>query len=654
MTWTEAEESFAAKYEGYEVRLSQRALATTIESALHDGEHAICQAPTGVGKSFAGMIPAIDYALETGRPVVLSTATRALQDQYVRDAAALQLLYDKPFKAVTLKGRANYVCMAKVDEVDPTYLDADLKVLWNELGQPETTGDFDTLVTPVSSIDKLKLSTSSDECPGKKDCPFGQTCFAEKAKAKAREAQLIITNHALLVVDSTLKSMADERDQGVAVAVLPDYAAVVIDEGHELEEYATNALGSEFTEKSLKRLAREVANFLGEREWQARADRPIEALFMALSGQMPAKERTVALTPDLLVEVGDQLDDVLALLRSFRSAMQRKETWGSDRDELRKRRLRKRNDKMLARLENIIMADFASLVRWVERDDKRGTVLRYAPLKVADYLREYIWQHVPAVVMSATMSIGADFSYPIARLGFEPDVRTFDCESPFDFTNQARIFIPAIPDPKKDPGGYRAGQTASLIELVKASDGRALVLCTSWTALNDLYTGLAPVLDGLGHRVLKQGELPNKQLAQIFADDEHSVLFAVKSFFTGVDFKGDTLRLVVVDKCPFPVPSDVIFAARCEAIDKVATRFKDKAFSKLSIPTMALTLLQGVGRLIRSTSDQGVIAILDPRVMDSFWGKPIVKALPPAPVTRSLSEVTAYLRSLDAQPADLI
>jgi ATP-dependent DNA helicase DinG len=655
MTWAEAEEQFKVKFPAYEPRIPQRNLALAVEDALLNADDLIAQAPCGVGKSFVAMIPAIDYSKKVGKPVVLSTATRALQDQYVRDAEALSEMLDEPFVATTLKGRANYVCRAKLDEFDSSYAETDIKALWDELNNTASTGDFDTLATPVAVNDKYKLATSSDECPGKRECPFGKVCFAEQAKERARNAQLIITNHALLVVDSTLKSMAEDRSEGVGIAVLPDYAAVVVDEGHEFEDYATNALGSEFTEKSLKRLARDAAAFLGERDWQVKADRPTEALFMALSGQMPERERTVAMTPDLLVEVGEQLDAVLAMLRSLSTAIARREVWGSDAEELRKRRIRKRTDKMLSRLENIVMADFSELVRWVERDDKRGIVLKYAPLDVAPYLREFIWQHVPSVIMSATMATGvdkagnADFSYPIRTLGFETDTRTFDCESPFDFSRQAKIFVPDIPDPKVNPGGFRAGQMYVLSELIKAADGRALILCTSWVSLNELHRSVAPVLETLGHRVLKQGDMPNRRLAQTFTDDEHSVLFAVKSFFTGVDVKGDSLRLVVVDKCPFPVPSDVIFKARSEAIDKLATRFNEKSFAKLSVPMMTLVLQQGIGRLIRTATDRGLIAILDPRLADSFWGKPIMKALPPAPVTRDLAEATNFLRSLDAE-----
>lgn len=660
MSWVDAETSFGSKFEGYEPRLSQRALATAIELALDEDVHLLAQAPTGTGKSYAAQVPAIDFAFRHRQPVVLSTATKALQDQYVGDCEALQKLY-KPFRFAVVKGRSNYVCLAKLDELSDNDLDVDRQELYAALKDPAHFGDFDQLPLQLTPFDRSKLSTSSEECPGKSDCPFGSVCLSERAKTRAADAQLIITNHALLVTDATLKGIAG-RGEGVGTALLPDYGAVVVDEAHELEEYTTGTLGSKLTERSLTKIANDVADFLEDSAYINQAVEPIARLFGALEAQMPAgengrpsRENSIPLSAEILSNVGDEILGVIEVLRIFEEKMAQKRIWGDDQESQKKKRLRRRNASLRLKLSNIIMADFADLVRWVERETvnpRRGEPytqisLNFAPLSVAGFLRGHLWNHVPAVLMSATLSVGSDFSFLAERLGFEPTVRTFDCESPFDYETKARIYVPEIADPKKDPAGWRAGMTANLIELVKASDGRALLLFTSWTSLNSAYQSLGPVIESMGHRTLKQGERPNKQLAQIFADDEHSVLFAVKSFFTGVDFKGDALRLVVIDKCPFPVPSDVIFKARCDVIDAKAVRFKDKSFNKLSIPTMALTLLQGVGRLIRTTTDQGVIAILDPRVMDAFWGKSIRTALPPAPVTRKLSDVTDFLRSLD-------
>jgi ATP-dependent DNA helicase DinG len=661
MTWTEAEANFAEKFVGYEPRLPQRALANTIEGALSAGVHLAAQAPCGTGKSYAGQVPAIDYALATGLPVILSTATKALQDQYIRDAEALQELY-RPFRFATLKGRSNYLCLDKLDGIDGD-LEGDEAALRAELKDVEATGDFDLLTTPITPFDKSKLSTSSEECPGKKECVFGDVCFAEKAKRRAADAQVVVVNHALLVTDAQLKYIAtDTGAEGLGTAILPNYSAVVVDEGHELEEYATSTLGKEISQKSLERLANEVSNFL-ETDVLTSARNTIARLYNALGAQFPSdrpRERSITLSAKLLVNVGEEINDVIEVLRDFEEQLRTKQIFGNDRASMTKKRLRKRVEGLTRRLENIIVADFADLVRWAEkvtvrparRDPYTHIVLKSAPLSVAPFLKATLWDQVPAVLMSATLSTAvdkngqADFSFLAERLGIE-DLVGFDCESPFDFEHQARIYVADTPEPNQP--GYRAAVTANLIELVRAADGRGLLLFTSWDGLNEAYNALSPVINGMGHRCLKQGELPNKQLSQIFAEDEHSVLFAVKSFFTGIDIAGDSLRLLVIDKLPFANPSDVIFKARCDALDATArNKWTDGSFPKLSIPTMVLTLLQGLGRLIRTKDDKGLIAILDPRLNTKPYGKKILKTFPPAPVLTDLRQAIDYLEGLEA------
>src|SRR5882757_1297436 len=288
MSWAQAEERFATKFQGYESRPPQRSLATTIEQALEEGAHLAAQAPCGTGKSYAAQVTAIDYAKYTGRPVVLATATKALQDQYIRDAEDLQELYE-PFRFAVVKGRSNYVCLAKLDELTPQDLEVDREALWTELKETGASGDFDQLTVAITPYDKGKLSTSSEECPGAGDCPFGTVCLAERAKARAQESHVVIANHALLVTDAILKGVAGP-DSPVGTALLPDYSAVIVDEAHELEEYTTGTLGSKLTERSLTRLANDIADFMEESAYVAAAVRPVAALFGALEDQMPAGE----------------------------------------------------------------------------------------------------------------------------------------------------------------------------------------------------------------------------------------------------------------------------------------------------------------------------------------------------------------------------
>ena len=647
--WMDAEAAFAEKFPGFEPRLPQRALALTIESSLTSGVHLAAQAACGVGKSYGGLVPLIDWAIANGRPGLVSTATKALQDQYAnKDLPALQALY-RNFSFAVVKGRGSYVCAAKLNELQPADLRsvslADLRV---HLATEDATGDIGQLDFQLDSFDQAKIVTSSDECPGKKDCPFGAVCFAERAKAKAEHADIIVTNHAMLATDALMRGGSDGK------WLLPDYGRLMVDEGHELEDYVTSALSADITSGGLTKLATDVAAFLEDRKHLVRAQSPIRDLFEALAAKIDPKERTTTLTPELVVEVAQPIFEMVQTLDSFETHLSAERIHGDDSRSIKKKRLRKRVENAKARLEGVIMADFGDLVRWIEKDDKRGVMLKYSPLSVADFLRRNIWNRTPAVVMSATLAIGTDFSYLAERLGFDPkQLETFDAGTPFDFKTQARTFIPQdIPDPSKNQGGWRAAVTASIIELVRAADGRALLLFTSRSAMNAAYDSVAPMIQNLGHRVLRQNDLPVKALAEIFAADEHSVLFAMKSFFTGVDIQGDSLRLVIIDKLPFPVPTDVIVKARASVIDAKngGSPWGSKgSFNKLSIPTMTLTLLQGYGRLIRSQSDRGMVAILDPRLLSKPYGSGIINAFPDAPLLKTLPEAVSYLHSLEEE-----
>lgn len=645
MSWADAQKSFAERSPSYSPRESQDALALAAESALTRGAHLGAQAPCGVGKSFVAQVTAIDYAYETGQPVVLSTGTKALQDQYIRDAEAMQQLY-KPFKFTVLKGRSNYACQAKIAE------GVNLSVNQVELEKALVVagGDLDQLALSLTPMDRVQISTTSEECPGRKECKFGEMCFAERAKDRAKDSQVVIANHAITVLDAQLKRMSE----GVGPALLPEYSALIVDEAHELEQYATSILGSELSERAIRNLAIDGCVFIDDDVRREKMIGEIGALYAALTTVLPkapSRDTTAALTPEVLLEIGDPLVNLITSFKELSNKVAAFTIHGDDNLMQKRKRLQKRLGNMRVKLANIIQADFSDLVRWVERESKvtrngetfTQILLKSAPLSVAADLKATLWDLVPAVLMSATLAVGNDFGYLRERLGLA-DMEGFDCESPFNFSKQAKIFIP-------DNDAAKINDTLSL---VRASDGRALLLFTSWTNLNSTYEILKPEIQAMGHRVFKQGEMGTRALAQAFAEDEHSVLFAVKSFFTGVDVQGDSLRLVVIDKAPFPVPSDVVFKARCDLLDaKASNKWVDGAFPKLSVPMMALDLMQGAGRLIRTVTDEGLIAIMDSRLsatpkVGKPYGKKIREALPPAPIVSHLSDAVDYLQKLDA------
>lgn len=645
MTWLDAEERFKLALPNYESRPQQRLLATEIEKGLANGEVIIGQAGCGVGKSFAVMIPLIEHALESGQPVALSTATKQLQGQYVRnDVPFLKEHSGLNFTATVLKGRGNYVCRAKLAELKPGDIGRASQLL-DELEQnPDHSGDLDDLTTPIEPRERPKLVSSSEECPGKRDCPFGDVCFAEAAKQRAKESDVVIVNHAALAADLKIK-------QEGGFGMLPEFGAIGIDESHKLEDYVTSALGAEFTQRGMQNLTAEAANVLGQvvaLDIQ-RLNGAIDRLFTHLKKLIRRTERTAAFGPKEIAAAEDVLGTMLGALNSLKTTAENFRV-GDDRDRMRLKRLKKRINSLFNKLKAVVFADSEELVRWVEADDKRGVVLKYAPLHVGDFLREMIWDRGPAALVSATVAIGDDFSFVAERHGIK-DYRAVDAGTPFDFANQAALYVPQNCVPAGDGmSGWKMNLRIQALDLIRASGGRTLMLFSSRSNMEATHTALKDSLEDMDLQVLMQGQGTVRELSQAFKDDETSVLFGLESFATGFDVQGDALRLVIIDKMPFPVPSDVIYAARAEQIDKVATnKWVDGAFPKLSVPIMALGLLQEAGRLIRTIQDEGLIAIFDTRLLTKPYGKKIMRALPPARRVDTLAEASGYLSELSTR-----
>jgi ATP-dependent DNA helicase DinG len=575
-----------------------------------------------------------------------------------KDLPFLQEHLGKPFTWAMLKGRSNYACRAKLADLKPgDMFGADS--LLQELDSSEHSGDLDDVVTDLDPRDRSKITSSSDECPGKHDCPFSSVCFAEAAKAKAKEADVVVVNHALLMADLWVRSQFTDQD-GNPVGMLPDYSAVGIDEAHELEEYATSVLGQDFGQRGLVKLATEVLNFTDDRDINSRINGAAGSLFGALDELLKKagkNERTTALSGQDLLVLETPITTLLDALRAAWGAVNGVDVRGDDAAAARKKRLKKRVGSTGSRLSDVLLADSGDLVRWVEREERmfKGRLetsvrLCYAPLHVGPFLREHLWSNVPGMLLSATLAFNGDFSYLMGRLGID-SYRSFDAGTPFTYEKQAALFVPDNMDPSPaSRSKWAAMCPVVMAKLVKAAGGRALLLFTSRTAMNQAHDAVAAELEDLGLQVLKQGDRPNKILAQEFKRDETSVLFALKSFMTGVDVQGDALRLVIIDKLPFPVPSDVIWAARCEAVDRNArNQWVDGSFPTMTVPAMALTLLQAFGRLIRTRSDEGMVAILDSRLHTKSYGRKMLKALPPARRITALSEAVGYLEGLDEE-----
>jgi ATP-dependent DNA helicase DinG len=656
-TWGEVELNFAKELPGYEPRKPQQIMATAIEEAMIEGRHLLCQAGCGTGKSLGGTVPMLLQAIEQGTRVVVATATKALQEQYatkdmpfLQEKSGIVKADGTPFTWALVKGRSNYACWAKLKSDENERNEVAQAVITELEADEEHDGDREHFTTELSDQDWGKLSSSSNECPGKAECPFGEICYAEKIKERGKQVDLVVTNQAMLMTDLVIREKTEGRDQG-PVAMLGDYGMVLFDEAHELPEYAAGALGNDFNGRGMGFLARDITTFaaINGEDLQHRND------------EMSAILKTLG---DLLLPLGEQaltlrwfsenfvpFADMMDLLKSYRLDVHAlKITEDSDRQNAKKKMLLTRIGNALGVLEEMLLSEDADRVRWVEVNEIRNSAekswkVRVAPVNVGPWLKANLWDKVPSVLVSATLSAGKnrdgskDFTYIQRTLGMW-DATSVDVGTPFDFGQQGLMYVPGkdVVSPK-DRSRWMTWSIMETLKLIDASKGGALLLFTSRKAMREAYDALEELLDNRGLTTLMQGDgRTNKELARIFKEDEHSVLFALKSFFVGVDVPGDACRLVVIDKLPFPVPTDPIFAAKSLAEERAGR----KPFSSLAIPMMTLTLEQGVGRLIRTKSDRGVVAIMDSRLSATPYGRSIVSSLPDFPVTTRMIDVEDF------------
>ncbi|HET7044348.1 MAG TPA: ATP-dependent DNA helicase [Gaiellaceae bacterium] len=606
---------------GYERRPEQRALADAVERALETGEHLLAEAGTGTGKSLAYLLP----ALESGQRVVVATATKALQEQLLgNDVPVAAAALGRPVSVAVLKGRQNYLCRKSVQGLAllggalmRTAEDAaayERLLPWIESTE---TGDRAELDEEPSPTLWAELAVGSDRCSGRR-CPFLSTCFAEQARDRAGEAELVIANHALYFADVALRG--DD-----APGVLPEHDAVVFDEAHRLEESAATWLGGRVTAGGIRRFLGDVERACREAEQPAPAsalDRVERSAGRLLRTVAPASGRKRLREPPL--ELALVLVDALA---SLHVALQGQ---GEELDALAGRALRLAQD-----VEGCLDSDGGNIVVWAEPD-----TLAWAPVDVSADLRRLLWSDGPtAILVSATLQTAGGFRFPRRRLGLD-EARELAVGSPYDFGEQALLYVPrSMPDPRAPDVLERVAE--EVLELCELSRGRALVLTSSYRALDGIAAG---VRGRLPYEVLVQGDAPRERLLERFRDDTDSVLIATSTFWQGVDVPGEALSLLVIDKLPFGAPGDPLVEARCERIEANGGDW----FREYSLPTAVLQLRQGFGRLIRGHGDRGVVAILDPRLRTRGYGRTFLEALPRCPLVEDRASVAAFFGAVAA------
>jgi len=606
---------------GGEARPGQRDMALAVAAAIDARRHLIIQAGTGTGKSLGYLVP----ALLSGSRVVVATATKALQDQLAtKDLPFLQQHLRAPFEFAVLKGRSNYLCRQRArevlgggDQLSLDHVDAnELGTLGRQVvrllewGNQTESGDRSELDFEPSPRAWAQVSVNAMECPGAVRCPSGDACFAERAKERAAQADVIVVNTHLYGTHLASGGF-----------VLPEHDVVIFDEAHELEDVASSSLGLELGGGRFRSLARNARGLLaaGETvladELEAMGDRWEQALEPRRGSRLPSPLDEELTT--LLSVAAERANRLNAAVRT------------SSLDEARKNRAVQAGGHLAGDIA--FLADLPKAnVAWVE-GPSHSPVFKTAPVEVGLLLAEKLWPDVTAILTSATIP-------PLlaARVGIEPDAVTeHDSGSPFDYEHNALLYCAmSLPDPRTP--GYEAAMHAELEALLRAAGGRTLALFTSWKAMTAAAEALSPKVPW---RVLTQSDLPKPALIAAFTADETSCLFATMGFWQGVDIPGPALSMVTIDKIPFPRPDEPLLQARRD-------RAGPAAFRTIDLPRAATMLAQGTGRLIRSADDRGVVAILDPRLAKANYRWDLVRALPPMRRTRNRADVEDFLAHL--------
>lgn len=604
----------AAALPGFEPRTEQAALAQEIADALERGEHLLAEAGTGTGKSLAYLIP----ALTSGKRVVIATATKALQEQLLtKDIPAAAGALGRTVRSAVLKGRQNYLCRRSLHGLElplfRTVEDArEYERLQDWLGTTQTGDRAELPFEPRATLWN-DLAVGPDRCAGRR-CAFLGSCFSELARERAAEAELVIANHALYFADLAVRGRS--RD---GPGVLPEHDAVVFDEAHRLEEAAAAWFGGRVSLAGLRQLLRDVERTCREAgsAVPARTLAGIDESAAELLGgldpgrgrrRLTDRETEAALEP--ASELAAELTELAEALRGT----------GEDEDALAHRALA-----TVADLDACLAPEGENAVAWAEPG-----AFAWAPVDLSELLRERLWgRETTAVLVSATL----EARFLRRRIGLD-DAREVAVSSPFDFRGQALLYVPrAFPEPRSP--GYYQRLADEVVSLCRLSEGRALVLTSSYRALDELWERASPRLP---YEVMRQGEAPRERLLDRFREEIGSVLFATATFWQGVDVKGESLSLLVIDKLPFAAPGDPLVEARCERIARAGGDW----FAEYALPSAVLQLRQGFGRLIRGHGDRGVVAVLDPRLRTRAYGRRFLEALPPCPVVAEPDPVAEF------------
>ena len=619
----------------YEFRASQLEMARIADEAFQKRQHVVIEAGTGTGKTLAYLIPAI----RSGRKVVISTATKSLQEQlFQKDVPFLQKHFAPNLKVALMKGRANFLCRQKVHQMDTQA--AVLKGIdevdwfaqirdWEKLTE---TGDRNELTFLPDDADLWnRIDARSDLCTGQKCAEFNR-CFITAMQRRAAEADLIIVNHHLFFADLAIRN----DDFG---SILPEYAAVVFDEAHEIEDVASDYFGRQLSSYRFEELTRDIEAMLRMMKIEATPLRrhltSLRERSRSFFERFPEREGRYPFGPEerkaFLERNNEAYSDLTTGLKRVETELAAITPKPEEIIALGRRAAEARRE-----LAFLLESEERSYVYWYERRG-RGVFLAATPIDVSEILREQLFEHFDTVILtSATLSVGGSFDYLKQRLGVLPS-KEVALPQEFDFGEQALLYIPRqMPDVRD--AKFSAGAAAEIERLLEISDGRAFCLFTSYAQMRDVYER---VKIHVNFPLLLQGTAPRSTLLERFRSTPNAVLFATASFWQGVDVPGSQLSCVIIDKLPFAVPSDPIVAARVRALQEDGRN----AFAEYQVPEAVLALKQGFGRLIRTKTDRGILAILDNRIQRMQYGKIFLDSLPGYGTTHDLAAVARFMEA---------
>ena len=628
----------------YEYRPGQIQMARAVMRAFEERRHVIVEAGTGTGKTLAYLVPAVAAALGGRGRVIVSTGTKNLQEQLMeKDIPFLQSVLPKKFTAAYMKGRNNYVCLQRLKRAEGSPVLAGLEEVdyFEEIthwAKQSETGDRAELANLPESLSFWRhIDARSEICIGQK-CPDFDACFITRMRNRAQNADIIVVNHHLFFADLALRNSAYG-------SVLPDYSAVILDEAHLIEDIASEYFGAQVSNYQVEDLLRDVGavtieNAEVDREvtktsarllrfadnfWTGfREGRGAEGRYPIIPGTFATRSKDGEMQATALGDLYVAVNGAMARLETTLDALKDK----PPEIESLVRRIRQiRFD-----LQFIITGAEKTFVYWLERRG-RGLFLRASPIDVSGLLEDKLFGEVGTVVLtSATLSSAGSFAFIRERLGLD-QAEGLIAESTFDYQSQALLYLPPqMPDPRSRE--WPEAAAAEVVKVVTATEGRAFVLSTSFAGMQSLYDLVTPELD---YPCFLQGSASKGRLLERFRETPNAVLFATSSFWQGVDVRGEQLSCVIIDKLPFAVPTDPIVAARQRYIEERG----GSSFHEYSVPQAIISLKQGLGRLIRSTTDRGVLAVLDPRLRTKGYGRLFLQSLPQCRVTSKISELNS-------------